>query len=339
MRKGALEYIGLVVWCAGILACIGLTVWFGIADVGNAVASVGWGMPLVVLTRVATISVAGAGWWLLLPPSEHFKLRAALLLRFIREAVNTLLPLTQVGGEVVGARLSTFWSIPTLLAAASIIIDVLMQAVTQFLFAALGLVILVALAGDTTVTWIAATGLALAAPMLGGFYLAQRRSGHRILHFALSRLKGDNDWRVLSTLDAIYQSLSMLFARRSSLLASGQVHFVGWLIGTAEVWIALRCMGLPVTINEALVIESLVQAVRGAAFAIPGAFGAQEAGLILLCGIFQIPPDQALALSLIKRAADLVVGVPGLVSLQVLEGGRLKARYSHAKESRTYNRP
>ena len=77
MRKGALEYIGLVVWCAGILACIGLTVWFGIADVGNAVASVGWGMPLVVLTRVATISVAGAGWWLLLPPSEHFKLRAA----------------------------------------------------------------------------------------------------------------------------------------------------------------------------------------------------------------------------------------------------------------------
>jgi hypothetical protein len=31
-----------------------------------------------------------------------------------------------------------------------------------------------------------------------------------------------------------------------------------------------------------------------------------------LCGIFEISPDQALALSLIKRAADLVVGVPGL---------------------------
>jgi uncharacterized membrane protein YbhN (UPF0104 family) len=87
------------------------------------------------------------------------------------------------------------------------------------------------------------------------------------------------------------------------------------------------------------VIESLLQAVRGAAFAIPGAFGAQEAGLILLCGLFEIPPDQALALSLIKRAADLVVGVPGLVSLQVLEGGHLKALYSHARESRARNRP
>lgn len=111
------------------------------------------------------------------------------------------------------------------------------------------------------------------------------------------------------------------------------------LIGTAEVWIALRFMGFPVTVNEALVIESLLQAVRGAAFAIPGAFGAQEAGLILLCGLFEIPPDQALALSLIKRAADLVVGVPGLVSLQVLEGGRLKAHYSHAREGRARNRP
>ena len=325
MRTGALERIGLVAWCAGILASIGLTVWLGFADVGNAVASVGWGMPFVALTRVATISVAGVGWWLLLPASGHFKLRSALLLRFIREGVNTLLPLTQVGGDVVGARLSTFWAVPSSLATAGIIIDVLMQAVTQFLFAAFGLVMLVALAGDTTVTWIAATGLAFAIPMLAGFYLAQRRSGHRILYFALSCLKNDSKRRFLGALDAIYQKLSMLYARRTAVLASGQVHVLGWLIGTAEVWIALRFMGIPVSVNEAVVIESLVQAVRGAAFAIPGALGAQEAGLILLCGMFAIPPDQALALSLIKRAADLIVGVPGLAALQILEGGRLKA--------------
>ena len=209
-----------------------------------------------------------------------------------------------------------------------------MQAVTQFLFAALGLVTLVALAGSTTVTWVAATGLALMIPMLGGFYLAQRPSGHSILHLALSHLKGDGNWRFLGTVDSIYENLSALYARRANLLASGQIHIVGWLIGTAEVWIALRFMGFPVTVNEAVVIESLVQAVRGAAFAIPGAIGAQEAGMILLCGIFEIPPDQALALSLVKRAADLVVGVPSLVSLQVLESGRFKARYSRAKESR-----
>ena len=210
MRTGALERIGLVAWCAGILASIGLTVWLGFADVGNAVATVGWGMVFVALTRVATISIAGTGWWLLLPTTGRFKLRSALLLRFIREGANTLLPLTQVGGDVVGARLSTFWAVPSSLAAADIIIDVLIQAVTQFLFAALGLVMLIALAGDTTVIWIAATGLAVMIPMLAGFYLAQRRSGHRILYFALSRFKNDSKRRFLGALDAIYQKLSIL---------------------------------------------------------------------------------------------------------------------------------
>jgi len=35
-----------------------------------------------------------------------------------------------------------------------------------------------------------------------------------------------------------------------------------------------------------------------------------------------------LALSFVKRAADLVIGVPGLVALQVLEGKRLTENYS-----------
>jgi putative membrane protein len=306
--------------------------WSGIDDVLSAIASVGWGVPLVVLTRAATVSIAGAGWWLLFPAGGHPRLGAAVLLRFIREAVNTLLPLTQVGGDIIGARLSTFWHVQGPLAAASIIIDVLMQAATQFVFAGLGLLTLLALGVDTTVTGTAATGLALAIPMLGGFYLAQRGGGHRMLHFVLSRLKGDANWRVLGTVAAVYRSLSAIYAGHSNLVLSSLVHMIGWLVGVAEVLIVLGCMGHPVTVAEALVIESLVQAVRGAAFVVPSALGAQEAGLIVLSGMFAIPPDQALALSLIKRAADLVVGVPGLVALQILEGGRLAAGYSRNEE-------
>jgi putative membrane protein len=328
---GALKYVGVVAWCTGIVACIGLSAWSGIDAVGAAIASVGWAMPLVVLTRAATVAVAGAGWWLLFPAGGRLRLRAILLLRFVREAANVLLPLTQVGGDIIAARLLTFWAVPGPYAAASVIIDVLMQAATQFVFAALGLVMLVALGADMSVAGIAAAGLAVAIPALGGFYLAQRESGHRLLHFVLGRLKGEGHWRLLGTVDAVYQSLSMIYAQRSSLTASGLVHLVGWLIGVAEVLIVLKCMGHPVTIGEALVIESLVQAVRGAAFAIPSALGAQEAGLILLCGIFGIPPDQAVALSLIKRAADLVLGLPGLVGLQILEAQRLTANHAQCE--------
>jgi putative membrane protein len=303
-------------------------VWSGLDDVGNALASVGWGMVGVVLTRAATVSIAGAGWWRLFPVGRPLRLRTAVLLRLIREGINALLPLTQVGGDIIGARLLTFWAVPGPLGAATIMVDVLLQALTLLLFAALGIITVVALGTDTTVVGTAATSLAVAAPALGAFYLVQRREGHRILHFMLSRLNGDSNWRLLGTVDAVYENLSVIYARRSGLAASGVVHMIGWLVGVAEVLIVLRCIGLPVTFGEALVIESLVQAVRGAAFAVPGALGAQEAGLILLCGIFQIPPDQALALSFVKRAADLVIGVPGLVALQILEGRHFTANYS-----------
>jgi putative membrane protein len=322
---GALRHIGGIAWCAGIAVFIGLIIWSGFTEVGRAVVSVGGGMLFVALTRVAAVSVAGAGWWALFPVPGQVKLGTAISLRFVREAVNTLLPFTQVGGDIVGARLLKFWAVPGPLAAASVIIDVLIQAVTLFLFAALGLVALVALGADKTVTWVAAAGLGLALPMLWGFYVVQREAGRRILRLVLGRLKFDANWRVLGTVDAVYQNLSMIYRRPSNLMAGGQVHILSWLIGVAEVWIILAWTGHPVNIGDALVIESLGQAVRGGAFVIPNAIGAQEAGLILLCGLFGVPPDQALALSLIKRAVDLVVGVPGLIALQVMESSRLAA--------------
>src|SRR5262249_53288494 len=74
--------------------------------------------------------------------------------------------------------------------------------------------------------------------------------------------------------------------------------------------------------------ESLMHAIRGVAFVIPNALGAQEGGLVLLCAVFGIPPEQAIALSLVKRAADLTLGVPGLVGWQLLEWKRLVPAYS-----------
>src|SRR5258707_7508998 len=139
VRFGALKPIGVVAWSAGIAACIALSVWSGIDDVANAVASVGWGTSLVVLTRATTVCIAGAGWWLLFPVSRPLRLRATLLLRFVREGVNTLLPLTQVGGDIIRARLLRFLALPGPLGAASIIIDVLIHASTQILILALRL--------------------------------------------------------------------------------------------------------------------------------------------------------------------------------------------------------
>jgi uncharacterized membrane protein YbhN (UPF0104 family) len=73
-------------------------------------------------------------------------------------------------------------------------------------------------------------------------------------------------------------------------------------------------------------LESLGQAIRGAAFAVPGALGVQEGGYLLLAPVVGLSPEAALALSLIKRARELLLGVPGLIYLHFSERGwRLSA--------------
>ena len=328
------KHAGLVAWLLGLSAVIGLTVWSGVDAVGHAVASVGFGVVFVVLARAVAVAVAGAGWWLLFPPALRPQLRTCVLLRFVREATNVLLPMAQIGGDLIGARLLSFRAVPGALAAASVIVDVLLQAATQFLFAILGLLVLLALGADRALAGGAAIGLAAAALLLAGFYLAQRGSGQRLLRSAVGRLTGDRKWRVLGAIDSVYQYLAMIYAARSSLVVSSVVHLMGWIVGAVEVLIVFHFMGHPVGFAEALVIESLMHAVRGAAFAIPGALGAQEGGLVLLCAAFGIPPEQAVALSLVKRAADLVLGVPGLVGWHFLERGRIMSVHLRSAQLR-----
>jgi putative membrane protein len=199
-------------------------------------------------------------------------------------------------------------------------VDLMTQAVTQFLFTVAGVALLIHLAGDGPIVRTVAGGLALAAPALGAFYLIQRRSGHKVIQALVGRFAGSREWQALGAIDVLYASLKRLYGNRARVAGGMGIHLVGWLIGTIEVYVALHFMGYPVSIVEAVVIESLAQAVRGAAFAVPGALGAQEGGLIALCAIFGIPAEAALALSLVKRLADLLVGVPGLFAWHALEG-------------------
>ncbi|WP_082494527.1 MULTISPECIES: flippase-like domain-containing protein [unclassified Methylobacterium] len=304
----------------GLCTVVGLFLSSGPEDVAAAVASAGWGALIVVLARVFAVGWAGLGWFVIFPKADRPSLWDCVVLRFVREGINTLLPVAQVGGDLVGARLLTRRGLGGGLAGASMFVDLMTQAVTQFLFTIAGLAALIWIAGDGPVVRTVAGGLVLAAPALAIFFVIQRRGGHLLVQRLLNRFAAGRDWRALGAVDVLYEGLRRLYGAPMRVGAGMGVHLVGWLIGTVEVYVALHFMGYPVTILEAIVIESLAQAVRGAAFAIPGALGAQEGGLIALCAIFDIPAEVALALSLVKRLADLLVGVPGLFAWHALEG-------------------
>jgi len=298
---------------AGLCTVVGLFASSGLEDVSAAVASAGWGALLVVLARIVAVAWAGLGWYVVFPKAPTPLLRDCISLRFVREGINTLLPVATVGGDFVGARLLAKRGVSGALAGASMFVDLMTQAVTQLVFTVLGLGLLIWLVGDGPVARTVSGGVALAVPALAAFYLIQRRAGHRVIQALVNRFASGREWRALGAVDQLYDGLRRLYGAPGRVFAAIVVHFGGWIIGTLEVYLCLHFMGYPVDFMQALVIESLAQAVRGAAFAVPGALGAQEGGLIALCGLFGIPAEAALALSLVKRFADLGVGLPSLL--------------------------
>jgi len=315
--------VGLAIIAAAIIAA-------NPATVAAAIGQSRWATAAVIALRVIAVGSAGLTWWLLFPAHPRPRARVCALLRYIREGTNALLPLAQIGGDVIGARLLTFWKIPGPLAAATVIVDVLAQAGTQFLFALVGFALVIAHGVGGTFIHDLAWALSAAAFALVGFYLAQRHWGEKVVNALLKRLARGREWQINGTFEMLFRELRAVHRRRLSLTVAVVCHLGVWFIGALEVWVTLHTMGYAVSYADAVAIESLAQAARGAAFVVPGAVGVQEGGLIVLCALFGVPANAALALSLIKRAADLAVGIPGLIGWHTLETRRVAHKHRRA---------
>jgi putative membrane protein len=307
----------------GLAIAVALVAWYGADPVLSALEAVGWGALLVMAVRAVETAGAGLAWAWLLPRRQRPGLGTFVLLRWLRESINCLLPVAQVGGDLIGARLLTFYGTAGGRAGASVIVDLFVQTVTQFLFTLVGVALLINYAGDTALArWVLA-GLAVMAPALIGFFAAQRFGGFRLVEKLFARVARDSRFAAFRGMGSLHECLQAIYRRRGAVLRAMALHLAIWFVGVWEIAFALRFMGYGRSYTHALIIESLAQAVRGAAFVVPGAIGVQEGGFIALCAIFGIPAPAAIALSLVKRLPEVVLGIPGLLIWQGLEGRRL----------------
>jgi uncharacterized membrane protein YbhN (UPF0104 family) len=126
--------------------------------------------------------------------------------------------------------------------------------------------------------------------------------------------------------EAIDEAVVATYRRRAALSASSLLRLIGWVTGVGETWLTMWALGNPLSLTDSFILESLSAGVRGAAFMVPGALGAQEGGLVLFGALIGIPADLALAVALAKRVRELALGLPGLAAWQWVEGRRLLAR-------------
>jgi len=313
----------LLLLSIGTALFIALLAWQGFGAVTTALATAGWGLALLAVVHVVPLGFDAAAIGVLFGRRGPRAQRDALVARWISESVNSLLPAGQIGGPVAMVRQLSQRGMRMRDAAAAITVSTTLQAVAQILFALSGILLFCAHAADGAPRNLgigAAIATTVLSSIIAAFYVAQRRGMFgRMLRMA-SKLFGKRDWSGLaSRADSIDVAVKALYRERRKAAVSFMCSLVGWFVGTVEVWLALRFLGHPVGWIDALLLESVGQAIRGAAFAIPGSLGVQEGGYLLLAPLVGLPPEAALALSLAKRAREILLGVPGLLYLHFSE--------------------
>lgn len=302
-----------------------LVVHFGADAVGTALLAVGFGgFAAVVAIHTALIVLMGLAWGALLPGAKPW---ITVWGRFVRDAGSEVLPLSQVGGYVLGTRAVALAGVPATQGAASTIVDVTLEFVGQLGYVALGLVWLLHLHAGAIAPQLVVLGLAVASCLAIAFIAVQRR-GMRYVD-RIARILGQG-WaeKTAAGAAALHQALEAIYRRRGGVQLSLSLHLACWIASASEVSVALWFAGQPLPFGDAMVIESLVYAIRTTAFIVPNSMGVQEGAYILLGGAFGLSPEMALALSFLKRARDLTIGLPVIALWQAVEGGRIMRRLS-----------
>jgi putative membrane protein len=320
--------IRITIWSLGFAGAALFTfllIHQGASQVGKAFVAAGWFIVAVVAYHFAVpLFLDALAWWVLFPKSDRLPLRKLLWMRWIGESVSTLVPSAAVGGDIVRARLAAINGAPVPVAAGSVLVDLTLGVFTQAVFAVLGLVLLVNATGQRDFVRPTLVGILAGVVGIAGFYLVQRRGIFRFLALIVARLANSPEWQSLvrsgETLD---RTIRTLYARRRAVIICCLSTIISLVAGSGEIWIALYALNLHPTFIHALILQSMVLTIRSAAFAVPAGLGVQEGGYLFVGNLLGIPGDAAFALSLVARARELALGIPGLISWQLIEARRL----------------
>ena len=311
-----MNLLGSVLALAGLVLAVAL---FAREDVGAIAALLvvaGPGLVLASLVHIVPMAMNAHAWQRLWQRPGRLSLLALTWATWLREAVNALLPVARIGGEIVAYRSVRGAGAGSAEAAATLVVDMALSILSQAGFAIVGLAGLLAVARvpiDTLQIALAVVALIVA----GLAFIAVQRAGTlsaiaaRLNRWAAGRLV-----RMLAGTMQIDSAIRAVYARRRDVVACTAWQCAAWMAGAAEIWAALYFLGAPCNVVDAAVIEALVQAASSAAFVVPGALGVQEGAFVVIGAALGIDGATALALAAARRMRDLVVFLPGLLAWQ-----------------------
>lgn len=317
-----MKILGALMFAAGLAILGWLLVHFGTAPIAAAWSTLGFrGLAIVVAAHLPVAVFLGLAWWSLGKDFPGAKPLKFIWARLVRDGAAEVLPFSQVGGYVFGARALALSGVPGFFTAISTVVDLVVELAAKLPYILMGLALLAILKPQSDYFAPVLAGVAISGGLLALAVIFRDKSRGALERLAMRMAQR---WPALHFGEAseTRETISRVLAKDGRAMSGFVLHFIAWALGAAEAWIAFRLMGAPIGLAEACVIDSLFTGLRTFAFFIPGAIGVQEAAYVALCAMFGISPGVALAFSLVRRARDFLIGAPCLAGWQLTEGRR-----------------
>lgn len=319
-----LSYIALL---AGLVILTLLLVWGGIAEILQLLAASGWSLLWLPVVWFPSMLVTVVSWRLLFFAPRIPSFGHLLNAMWMGRAINTLLPVATIGGEIAKARLVTLWGANAIAASASVLVDKTVQALSVISWGIIGIILLFQFTTDPSIAYPALLGASLLGLGIIGFILVQHAGMFGGLSSFFSRFIPAGNWTSINdNAREVDHIVRRLYRERGRVAMAVLWRTFSLILETTEVWLACYLFNHPIGIPEALLLRSMVALLNNIMFIIPNAYGIQEGGFVLVGRLIGLSPELSLAVSLATRIRELIIDLPGLLTWQYIEGKRLLIR-------------
>lgn len=307
-----------------LLVAAGLLIWVGrnisLRAALDTLAQLSFGNLLLLAgVNLLVLATFSGRWWLLLRVQGHSVPYWRLLgYRVTAFSISYFSPGSHFGGEPYQVYAATRWhGVPTEISIAAVTIDKLLEMLINFAVLVGGVVALLTLRGGLA-PWIEQQ-MALYSLMLlaipFSMLMALWRGRHpltQIIALAGKVMRRPLTQRAWAR--AIYQSETQaiwLCRQHPRVLALALlVTMLTWIGVIGEFWLLTQMLGLSLTPLQAM--TSLVAARIAILLPVPAGLGALEASQVLAMGSLGVDPSAGMAIALVIRARDVVLGLVGL---------------------------
>lgn len=295
----------------GLLA---IFIWSaGPQEIANNVARIGWGFGWLLLISLVWRSLAATGMWLLFEPHHGMSWWKIMLIRWAGEAVNTLMPFGNVGGEPVKAVLLSR-ELGGAESAGFVLLDKTIFFIGSILFMTSGTLIGAVLLADHVEVLIGT--IALLVPWVGllGWAVWRQAKGDFVVKvsrvLALVRIKLSD--KTIQKLERVDDTVSNFWRKQKGrFFLALTVHAIARLLRVADVWVCVYLLGEHIEWTGAYFTAAAGMLVSSTFFFIPGALGASEGGHGFVFKLIGLGVTAGVTVGLVRRIRNYILSAIG----------------------------